>query len=280
LLYIFSNPLPLLGFRLKDSFKLACYVVFAFLALPLLFLRGESYSRFNAIINKAAPKGITIKTGYGMFYCRNYDDFFVLWPAFEDELKGVFTCDNQQVFIDVGAHVGRYTVMVGSYAKRVVSIEPNSENFRALKLNIMLNGLGNVNLLNRACWDKTGLKLDLFLSSSPGKHSFLHTQTYSEKVDTITLDRILEELMIAPSEVGLVKIDAEGAESQILRGGEKLFSEGRPRVIFEAFPQNVKIAKEALRSCGYQRITLVGENNYIAEKVNGKVSYSGPINLR
>jgi FkbM family methyltransferase len=266
LLSIYLNPLPLLGVGVKDSLKLTAYAVMASFTIPFLLLGGDVFSKATRIVNRAAPRGVTIKSEDGTFYCRNYDDFFVLWPSFEAELKGLFTCGSDQVFIDVGAHAGRYTVMVGKRARKVVSIEPNSENFEALKRNISLNALGNVEEMKFACWDESGLRLKLFLSPSPGKHSFVNPQTNFESVDSITLDHVLEVLDIQPSQVGLVKIDAEGAEFQIVKGGKKLFTLGGPRVIFEAFPASIGVVAEVLRSYGYEMIERVGEVNFVAEK--------------
>jgi len=260
------HPLPLLGRGLRDRIKLFLISFLAFFSLPFLFLGKKTYSRVSGILNNVGPKDITIETEYGIFHCRNYDDFFVLWPPYEAELKSFFACDSESVFIDVGAHVGRYTVMVGKHVKRVVSIEPNAENFDALRRTVAINDLHNVVALHCACWNKAGTSLRLFRSPSPGKHSVLRPQMSFETVDTVTLDSILESLRIEPAEVGLVKIDAEGAEPQILMGGEKLLGSVQPRVVFEASPRNYRIAAEVLHSYGYRRMRHVGEINYVAEK--------------
>jgi hypothetical protein len=53
----------------------------------------------------------------------------------------------------------------------------------------------------------------------------------------VSLDRDLATRGIAPSDVGFVKIDVEGAELEVLRGAANLLSEGRPFVYLEAEPQ-------------------------------------------
>jgi FkbM family methyltransferase len=266
LLSIALHPIPLLGLGLSDKLKLVLLSLLAFFTLPFLLVGDDSYTTATGIASRAAPKGITIRADYGVFFCRTYDDFFMLWPSHEDELRSSFVCEANLVFIDVGAHAGRYTVMLGRQIDHVVAIEPNSENFCGLQRNVELNGLRNVSLLRYACWDKSGLGLDLFLSSTTFRHSITRPQERSERVETITLDQVLQKLRIEPTGVGLVKIDAEGAEVQILKGGKKLFSAGRPRIIFESFPEDVAIKSEILRSYGYSRIRKVGGINYVAEK--------------
>jgi FkbM family methyltransferase len=266
LLSAFSQPLPLLGYGLVDRLKLGLISLMALLALPFLFVGNQAYGRATTIINHAAPKGFTIRTAFGTFYCRNYDDLLVVWPPYEAELNRFFSCDPQSVFIDVGAHVGRYTVMLAPKVKRVFSIEPNTDNFRILLKNIELNNLCNISTLKVACWDEVGLNRNLFLSSSPGKHSFLKPQSQFEQVETTNLDRVVVDLHILPSEVGLLKIDAEGAELEILKGGKELLTSGHPKVIFEAFPQHEKNAADLLRTYGYEKIRRVGEINFVAEK--------------
>lgn len=260
------HPLPLMGRSIKDRYKLFLISLLAFGSLPFLFLGDRIYSRVSVILNDASPRNIDIVTENGKFHCRSYDDFFVLWPPYESELEDSFACARDSVFIDVGAHVGRYTVMVGRRVRRVISIEPDSENFDALKRNMALNSLGNVVALRSACWERAGSSLRLFRSPSPGKHSVLRPQRHFETVGTVTLDGVLDGLGIDPTEVALVKIDAEGAEPQILKGAERLLRSGRPRVVFEAFPQTVGVAAGLLHSHGYRKIRRAGEINYVAEK--------------
>lgn len=258
--------MPLLGIGLVDSLKLGLISCMGFLTLPSLLAGGESYAKATKAVNNAAPKGFTIRTSFGLFYCRNYDDLLVLWPPYEAELTKFFTCGADSVFIDVGSHVGRYTVMLSRRLMRVVSIEPDFENFTMLQRNIGLNNLRNIDVLNVACWDEPRLSRKLYLAPSPGKHSLQNPQSRFEQVTTSTLDQVTTELHILPSEVGLIKIDAEGAELEILKGGEQLLTLGRPRVIFEAFPERREAAEDLLRSYGYGQIARVGEINFVADK--------------
>ncbi len=56
------------------------------------------------------------------------------------------------------------------------------------------------------------------------------------EIDVTTLDSLVEPLGIR--NVSFVKIDVEGHEARVLRGGRKLFSEHRPVIAMEAFYEN------------------------------------------
>jgi predicted RNA methylase len=67
-----------------------------------------------------------------------------------------------------------------------------------------------------------------------------------------TLDRLCEELATTP---GLMKIDVEGAELEVLRGAERLLAEQRPHVVVETHGREVEAACiELLQRHGYQPV--------------------------
>ena len=258
------HPYPTLGVGIKDKIKLGLISILAAFTVPFLLAGERRYSRVVEIVNKSAPKGIAIRTGYGLFYCRDYLDFAELGPSYETELRPHLTCNG--VFVDVGAEAGRYTVMIARMGWRVIAVEPSSENFCALKRNIRLNDLHNIDTINLACWNESGLRVQLFLSPSRADFSTTIPRRTYEPVTTITLDDILSKLEVRISDVNLVKVDAEVAETRIFEGGKQLFTNGHPRVLFEAFPKNRDAAIRALGSFGYRTFNQVSEINYVAEK--------------
>ena len=71
----------------------------------------------------------------------------------EDEIIEHFHTKEGDIVVDVGAHIGRYTIIsskrIGQSGK-VIAIEPHPSNFEMLNRNIKLNGLTNVIPLNYA----------------------------------------------------------------------------------------------------------------------------------
>jgi hypothetical protein len=67
-----------------------------------------------------------------------------------------------------------------------------------------------------------------------------------------TLDHISEEMATAP---GLLKIDVEGAELEVLRGASRLLAERHPHVVLETHGREVEAACiELLRDHGYRPV--------------------------
>ncbi|WP_415280892.1 FkbM family methyltransferase [Candidatus Nitrososphaera sp. FF02] len=160
----------------------------------------------------------------------NREDFIVM-TQHEDEIIERFTPRQGATVVDIGAHMGRYTIIgskrVGPNGK-VVAIEAHAGNFRLLDSNIELNRLSNVVAINSAVYSrKTSLKLYLpdedqgytmhhsvmagYLST---KYRDVEQKYASVKADT--LDNLLSSAGI--ESVNWIKIDVEGAELEVLKG--------------------------------------------------------------
>src|ERR1035441_2997124 len=143
---------------------------------------------------------------------------------------------------------------------RVVAFEPLPANLEAIRRNVALNGLGNVEIIDVALSDTEGTaelqlhsqkpwaKLDT--SSDTGFQQGLQATAHLE-VQVSTIDRQLQRLP-APD---LVKIDIEGAEVAALRGATVLLTEHRPTIICEFHGTNEAVS-ELLESHGYTLQTV------------------------
>jgi FkbM family methyltransferase len=141
------------------------------------------------------------------------------------------------VVVDAGANCGIYTVaaarLVGPLG-RVLSFEPGSQAFSVLKKNIEINQFQNVRAYRAALCDKNG-KARLY-HDKHGQTSFSlgcpkNARVESEEVITRRLDSVLEEE--AANQIGLIKLDVEGAEELVLRGVEETIVRSRPTIILE-----------------------------------------------
>lgn len=119
----------------------------------------------------------------------------------------------------IGAQISVFSVMAGLQVPRgrVLSFEPNPENFRLLKSNLHLNQLQNVTPINLAVSDRVATKKLYATKLNSGGYSFFpkHPETQSMvKVKTITLAQIFSRYHL--SRVDFMKVDVEGAEYDIL----------------------------------------------------------------
>jgi FkbM family methyltransferase len=149
--------------------------------------------------------------------------------------------------IDIGANIGYYTVLASELIgpeKRVFSFEPQARMVAKLRRNIELNALCNVEVFPFALADARGTVT--FYVPSEGNEGFGSMRANGRfdvmktvEVATQRLDDVLSEL--GNPKIGLVKMDAEGAELLILRGATQLLSSpDKPSLIFEANESNCK----------------------------------------
>ncbi len=142
-------------------------------------------------------------------------------------------------FVDVGASYGLYTLVGASIVGRtgrVISFEPASRSSETLKRNIELNGLRNVTLARAALSDHEGrAKLYLHDDSSRNSLGALAELPHGcEEVQVLTLDNLMVEPNLG--RLKAIKMDVEGAEEMVLRGGKDVLAQFRPAVIFEINP--------------------------------------------
>ena len=152
------------------------------------------------------------------------------------------------VVYDVGAHIGAVALgtarLVGETG-RVVAFDGDPENVARLQESCRLNGLTNcVHVVHAAVWshaEKDGLPFRR--GATHRSHGGVEADGYSPvlgkgpviQVPSITLDAFIASNARLPE---LVKIDVEGGEFEILRGGENLFSRYRPLIIIEIHHQS------------------------------------------
>jgi FkbM family methyltransferase len=134
-------------------------------------------------------------------------------------------------FVDVGAHVGFFSLMAAALvgpSGRVVAFEPNADNYRSLLHNVSINGHANVTCVNSAVGDRDG-EVEFFENLdndgghalwNPGLHPFnaqSKARQQARRLPIARLDAALASLGV--KSVKAVKVDTEGAEVQVLRGG-------------------------------------------------------------
>jgi FkbM family methyltransferase len=179
------------------------------------------------------------------------------------ELLDGFRVARDDVVIDVGSNVGMFTVKAARESGEgglVVSVEPHPTAFQLLRNNIAKNGLNNVRTVGAALGSKIGEANLVFAPrSTVGTFydSILHSQERDgATVRVITLDSLVDSLRLET--VDFLKIDVEGAEIDVLRGGLNLLSRGGVRrVVVETHGDElVKETTEFLTQLGYRTAAI------------------------
>lgn len=142
--------------------------------------------------------------------------------------------------VDVGAHQGFYTIltstMVGSSGK-VFAFEPSPRERRRLRINLHVNGCSNVTVEGHAVSNCVGTgELYVVAEYNTGCNSLkppnLEVSLNALTVEITSLDSYFQGHQ--DHQVDLIKIDAEGAELDILKGAMSLLKrKPRPAIVCE-----------------------------------------------
>jgi len=150
-------------------------------------------------------------------------------------------------FLDVGANVGYYTVLVAERVGstgQVFAIEPNDTNFEILDANTRVwQREGRVRLYRNALSDEAGLS-NLFLSQyNGGMHRMYSSVVCTEETVPVSVVRG-DELQLGS--LDFIKIDIEGFEPLALRGlQETLRCSSRVKILSEFSPFSMLEAGES-----------------------------------
>jgi len=159
-----------------------------------------------------------------------------------------------EVFVDVGAHVGYYTVRMAKKCRKAIAFEPNPRNREILLKNIELNNIHNVVVYQYAAGESR-YKAKLWLASAGSTLLEGYVTGESIEVDVVPLDEILEY-------ADVVKIDVEGYEWNVIRGAKNLIEKYKPALIVEHHDfrhyriRDYPTIRSYLRSLGYVELYL------------------------
>lgn len=198
------------------------------------------------------------------FFVQNAKDFEILTLA--PDLSPFLTENRKGTFLDIGAHIGKYSILFADRFERVVAVEAEENNFNTLTRNIRLNKLeGKITALKKAVYNKSDLALTITLDAlNLGAHSLFssseeaYDDATQQEVTTITVDDITRRCEIRPEDVSFVKIDVEGAEYFVLDGMREVLAAG-----------NAKLAMEVLNEQRLEKVTsLLAEYGYAAAQID------------
>lgn len=182
---------------------------------------------------------------------------------FEDEIKFLrqLVRPGSNV-IDIGANYGVYTLSLANLvgpAGRVWAFEPASRTAGLLSASIAANGLGNVLVEQTALSSEAGTAR-LALNDNSELNALVHDPASTGNIETVkitTLDECLERHRWKAIE--FVKLDAEGEEEKILRGGSVFLAVESPLIQYEVMAGTKLHLEliEAFAAIGYKSYRLV-----------------------
>jgi FkbM family methyltransferase len=153
------------------------------------------------------------------------------------------------VFFDIGAHFGLFSLAALNYGgpkARAVAVDPSPVAVSLLRIQATLNrSVDRLSVIQASVHEHAGardmvavgvLASGYYVSPPQG-----HPTSELSKTRTVTVDSLVEELGIIPTHI---KIDVEGEEAAVFRGGQKTFSRTSAPTIF------LEIHNEIIRGLG------------------------------
>jgi len=141
-------------------------------------------------------------------------------------------CDKKTIFIDIGAHVGYYSIRVSDKVLETLAFEPNPINFNGLLINKCLNNLNNLRTYQLGIWSE---KKESIIFHRGGESYIMETESViknKESSEPIQFEIKMERLddIIQGIDVThklIIKIDTEGAELEILKSAESILKNNK-----------------------------------------------------
>ena len=190
----------------------------------VLSLHGRSRMRLRALAQEHG-----IQTGIFLFH-----------EEYEPSVRAAIDrfVEKDAVCYDIGANLGLWSLRMAEntgVAGRVFAFEPNSHSIEGLLENIALSDHANITVMPFALSDTEGYSA-LYIPDDAGSSS-LAAESSSDAVARVLvkrLDDVWKEQQ-RPN-VSFVKLDVEGAEPLVLRGGRVFFESQRPVTCCEVNP--------------------------------------------
>jgi FkbM family methyltransferase len=175
-----------------------------------------------------APDSLNLITPYVLFEQQDW---------FEDEIAFLRQAlQPGQQAVDIGANYGVYTLSIAKAvgpAGAVWAFEPASSTAALLEQGIAANNFAQV-VLERSALSRECGTAQLSLNDSSELNALVrsgHSEAGSETVPLVTLDHCLQRY--GWKHIDFLKIDAEGEEANIIKGGSRFLSELSPLILYE-----------------------------------------------
>jgi FkbM family methyltransferase len=225
----------------------------------------QQYAELAGVsVEKARLLRLSTPMGFTVAYRPDSSDVEVLSHSFENDifLRGVpeYQPQSSDTVLDVGAHIGDFSLLMSRRVARVYSIEARRETFALLKTNLFVNDAANVVADHLALSDKNGF-CRLYLATegeSWGDSTTFDFNGTSESVSSVTLERYLFERNIP--QVDFAKFNCEGAEFPILMSTDQLTLAKFEKMLVLYHCDLVsgadeRMLHEKLQQCGFRTVT-------------------------
>ena len=233
------------------------------------------------LFNRPVKRSAAYTSSLGKFHVRaGTIDFQFANYAYEWGVKQFFLdhYKDYTVFLDIGANIGIYSILMAQKGLKCHAFEPMPENYKAMLHNIRLNALENYIRSHNIALGSEDCSAEFIYEKINTGASRLATNSSDYKgpknshITLISkvcrLDAISRELAISAREKVLIKIDAEGMEHMILIGAiDFLKSHRNLLLVMEKKYQSIARLDELLGLTGEYECLPVDKYNIAYRKI-------------
>jgi len=168
--------------------------------------------------------------------------------------------------LDLGAHVGLYSVALKNLAKEMHSFEIEQNSLDCLYKNSIL--YPHIKPYNLAAWDKNEI-IDVYFNTGAGGEVKTHSdwkndEYFQNRIPGVSLDTFFPE----DFKIDFVKIDIEGSEVRALNGMKNLLFNNKNLILISEFcKKHLKLFEntaeefiEVIKDCGFKFVSITPEN--------------------
>ena len=189
-------------------------------------------------------------------------------PEQREEFQNfVRQCSSSMFLFDIGAHFGVFSLAAAHFGGRAIAIDPSPIATRMIARQSALNQLtDNVRIIQAAVSSEGGA-VDMLSSGVFGEGYFTirrgRAKSELTRTNAITIDQIVGQYG-APTHI---KIDVEGQEAAVLRGGRRALDQHSPILFLELHTEMIasegddpNLALNELIRLGYETFALNGNS--------------------
>jgi len=189
----------------------------------------------------------------------SYSDEAAVLLRDEEDIYQLINLNRNSIVIDIGAHIGTYSIRFCKIAHKVIAIEPLYDNYLMLIYNAKLNNCKNLYPINMGIWSEERVKYIFYKLERTDSATLIdnlidnQSNYYKHMVKVITLDKLVNSLGLP--KIDFLKIDAEGSEYEILKGANTVLDNTKS-VLIETFENNKYKCLDYLKNKGFKIIDL------------------------
>jgi FkbM family methyltransferase len=205
-----------LNFESKLPFELNLKDVVKLFLQPNYWL---TYLKLQGLLNTPRYTSKTISISGKKIRILDSASFLYMYrEIFEKQIYRFETDSKNPLIIDAGANIGLSVIYLKELYpnSKVIAFEPDSRVFEVLKANVENSSLTGVELVKKALWSSETTLEFLSEGSDGGRMVNLEDDSRKVVVETVRLRDFLDQ------PVDFLKIDIEGAETEVLRDVQDL----------------------------------------------------------